>query len=96
MNKFFLMLFILIFSGTYASTMDQNTIITKDLQEFLAQKSNQELVRVNIRFTDQMNLSSQLNELRQLSKKERRNIVVSALKNHAQSSQLDLMNFCKA
>ncbi len=96
MNKFFLMLFILIFSGTYASTIDQNTIITNDLQEILAQKSNQELVRVNIRFTDQMNLSSQLNELRQLSKKERRNIVVSALKNHAQSSQLDLMNFCKA
>ena len=93
MKNIYTLFFILLVFAGYSGNPKGHSTITNDLQNYLSQKSDNELIRVNIRMKDQLNLSSQLADFKGLSKDMRRSTVVNELKAFAASSQSSLLSF---
>jgi len=68
-------------------------VITKDLKNVLKQKSDNHLIRVNIRLSEQMNQLTRYAQLQNMKSDARRAEVVNELKSFSLQSQTDLMNF---
>ena len=93
MKNFYIIIFSLIISIAFASTKEKKSIITKDLQEVINQKTDTELIPINIRFKEQLNLMTRYAELKEMNADIRRQTVVSDLKKFSKASQSNLMNF---
>lgn len=93
MKNLYLFIFTLLISTAFAGNIEKASIITPDLQTFMEQKSNSDLIRINIRFAQQLNLSTQYAQLQKLPMDVRRQTVVAELKQFAQESQNDIMSF---
>jgi len=93
MKQFFILFLSVFFSVVMASENSGSSIITKDLQTFLEQKNNDDLIRVNIRFKEQANLLNHYADLVKMDPEIRRQTVVSDLKAFSKASQKDLISF---
>lgn len=91
MKNIYILCFLMIASFSYASDDNDQGIITEDLKEYLNQKKDNSLIRVNISLTEQFNMMDNYSQLRSLSNNERRSLVVSELKNKVKNSQSSLL-----
>ncbi len=93
MKKFYILFFSLMITFAIAGEVEKKSIITQDLQSHLEQKTNNELIRVNIRFVEQSDILDRYAQLQKMPENIRRQTVVSELKEFSQNSQSDMMNF---
>ena len=67
--------------------------ITDDLITYLEQKSDNDLIRINIRLKDQYNIQSLKSQLTTLNRTERRDLVKNELKAFSMAAQADLLDY---
>jgi len=93
MKNIYLLLFIYLisFSGSFA--VEKQSVITSDLSEYLSQKSEEELFRINIRLKNQKNMLDQYAGLKGMQPQEKRQLVVEELKAFSKEEQSSLLSF---
>jgi subtilisin family serine protease len=92
MKRIYLFLLAVLMLGLSGAQADES-IITKDLKAVLKQKSDNELIRVNIRLKEQLNQMTRYTQLQNMKAEARRATVVNELKSFHKQSQSDLMGF---
>jgi len=93
MKNLYLVLFSLLFTIALAGEPVKTNIITPDLQEYMEQENNEELIRINIRFKEQNNLLNRYSEYKALEADIRREKAIQDLKAFSKESQKDLLAF---
>ncbi|MCD4682599.1 MAG: S8 family serine peptidase, partial [Bacteroidales bacterium] len=92
----YLVLFMLAFSFLNAQDYSGSSVITDDLLEQMNQKSEKDLIRINIRLTEQYDINNIKNALLDMDKEERRYFVINELKAFRDETQKDILNFIEA
>jgi len=92
----YLIVFILALSFLNAQDNSGSSIITDDLMEQMNQKSEKDLIRVNIRLTEQYDINNIKNALLTMDKEDRRYFVINELKAFRDETQKDILNFIEA
>lgn len=92
MKRLYFLTLAILFVGLFSANAGES-IITKDLKNVLKQKSDNELIRVNIRLKEQMNQMTRYNQLQNMEPVVRRAEVVNELKSFHQQSQNELLNY---
>jgi len=93
MRNFYALLFFVFLTTNFVVGKEGETIITNDLQTYLEQKNNEDLIRVNIRFKAQANLLNRYADLQKMNPEIRRQTVVDDLKTFSKGSQKGLISF---
>ncbi len=93
MKNIYLLVFIYLFTASASFATLKPGIVTSDLIEYLQQKNNEELIRINIRLKDQKNMLDEYVSLKGMEAQEKRSIVVNDLKSFSKRSQLELISF---
>lgn len=93
MKNIYLLIFIFLISSSASFAGEKPGIITSDLSEYLSQKSNNDLLRINIRLKNQKSMLDQYANLKGMLPQEKRQTVVQELKAFSKSEQASLLNF---
>lgn len=93
MKKIYLFIFISLISLSIAKASEKPGSVTEDLKEYLSQKNNNDLVRINIRLKNQKNMLDDYVSLKGLLPQVKRETVVNELKSFAKVEQINLINF---
>ncbi len=93
MRNLYLLIFSLFFSVAIAGEIDKTSIITPDLQNYLEQKDNNDLTRINIRFKEQNKLMQRYAEFKILAADIRRQTAINELKAFSIESQKEVITF---
>ncbi|OYT16145.1 MAG: hypothetical protein B7C24_09300 [Bacteroidetes bacterium 4572_77] len=93
MKNVYLVFFTLLFSVLMAGNTEKTSIITQDLQSYMEQKDNSELIRVNLRFAAQHKLLNRYSEFKAMPNNQRRETAVQELKSLSKETQKELMTF---
>lgn len=93
MKNIYLLIFIYLFGFSTSFADEKPSVVTSDLTEYLAQKNNEELVRVNIRLKNQKNMLDDYSSLKAMLPQGKRQTVVDELKAFANVEQSSLLNF---
>ena len=95
MKLFKLTLLILAFAFISVQDLVGSSVITDALSEQMDQKSETELIRINIRMNEQYNLNNIKSELLTMEKEERRDFVISELQSFRDESQGEILQFIR-
>ena len=93
MKKLTLLILLLISISIFAQKKTQILPITEDLSTHLSQRSDNDLVRINIRLKDQYNMQALKIELASLDRSQKRELVKNELKAFSMAAQADLLNY---
>jgi subtilisin family serine protease len=93
MKKLTLLILLFISISIFAQEKTQIIPITEDLSTYLNQRSDNDLVRINIRLKDQYNMQSLKAQLASLDRSQKRELVKNELKAFSMAAQADLLNF---
>ena len=93
-----LLLFVLlsVTVSLFAQKNSEYRPVTDDLMAYLNERSDKELVRINIRLKDQYDIQSLSGKLAVLDYAQKRELVVSELKTFSQNAQADLLNYLES
>ncbi len=80
MKKLTLLILLFISISIFAQEKTQIITITEDLSTYLNQRSDNDLVRINIRLKDQYNMQSIKAQLASLDRSQKRELVKNELK----------------
>ena len=95
-KKFLLVVFISLSASLFAQEQMEHRPITDDLMTYLDQRSDNELVRINIRMKDQYDIKSLNSRLSVLNREQKRELVINELKTFSQNAQNDLLNYLES
>ncbi len=91
----YLIVFILAFSFMYAQDNSGSSVITDALSEQMDQKSESDLIQINIRLSEQYNLNNIKSELAIMEKEEQRDFVINELQAFRDESQAEILQFIR-
>jgi len=95
-KKLLLFVFLSITVSLLAQKKSEYRPITDDLVAYLNQRSDNGLVRINIRLKGQYDVKSLNSKLAVLDRSQKREVVVHKLKSFSQTAQADLLNYLES